>query len=270
MIHPTAIIHPRARLHPTVQVGAYSIIDEHVELGAGCEVLHHVHLTGHTSAGENNFFGVGCVIGAPPQDFKYKNALTKLRIGSNNVFREMVTIHCSNTEEEDTVVGSECFFMATSHVGHNAFIGDKVILANSALIAGHVTVGSQAFISGNTAIHQFVRIGELAMIQGVSAMSCDVPPYTIAFDKNLIAGLNIVGLRRAGFSVEERLELKRVYNFLFRTQLKRKDAVYQAKQLFHLPASQKMIEFVESSSRAMPADAESLHKASFKNERSSE
>jgi UDP-N-acetylglucosamine acyltransferase len=267
MIHPTAIIHPRARIHPSVQVGAYSIIDEYVELGAGCKVHHHVYLTGHMTAGEDNFFGVGSVIGSPPQDTKYKGAVTRLRIGNGNVFREMVTIHCSNTDAEDTVIGNECFFMANSHVGHNAVIGNQVILANSALVAGHVTVGDRAFISGNTAIHQFVRIGELAMIQGVSAMSCDVPPYTTAFDKNLIAGLNIVGLRRAGISAQERMELKRVYNFLFRTQLKRNDAVHQAEQLFLLPPSRKMIEFVKSSKRGMPCDAETLHKGNFKNEK---
>lgn len=254
MIHPTAIIHPKAQVHPSVEVGAYAIIDEFVKIGAGCKVEHHVCLQGHTTIGEGNSFGVGSVIGGAPQDLKYQGAPTRLFIGNGNVFREMVTVHCSNKMEEDTTIGDECFLMANSHVGHNAHVGSHVILANAALIAGHVQVEDRAFISGNTAIHQFVRIGELAMIQGVSAMSCDVPPFTIAFDKNLIAGLNIIGLRRAGFAPEERVEMKRAYNLLFRTQLKRQEAIAQAEKLFHFPGSRKMIEFVKAAKRGVASD----------------
>ena len=127
MIHPTAIIHPGAQLHESVRVGPYSVIDEHVTVGAGCELGPHVHLTGHTTIGAENRFHTGCVIGDAPQDLKYGGEPTRLIIGDRNLFREHVTVHRSNTPDEDTRIGSENFFMANSHVGHNSIIGNKAI-----------------------------------------------------------------------------------------------------------------------------------------------
>src|SRR5271156_3865494 len=134
MIHPTAIIHPQATLHPSVRVGPYAVIDADVEMGADCLVGPHVYLTGHTTIGRANQFHAGCVIGDAPQDLKYKGEPTKLRIGDNNVFREHVTIHRSTTVDGETIIGSNIFFMAGSHVGHNCTVGDNIILANGALL----------------------------------------------------------------------------------------------------------------------------------------
>ncbi|MBT6660523.1 MAG: acyl-[acyl-carrier-protein]--UDP-N-acetylglucosamine O-acyltransferase, partial [Verrucomicrobia bacterium] len=159
MIHPTAIIHPGAQLHESVRVGPYSVIDEHVTVGAGCELAPHVHLTGHTTIGAENRFHAGCVIGDAPQDLKYSCEPTRLIIGERNLFREHVTIHRSNTPSEDTRIGSENFFMANSHVGHNSIIGNKAILANGVLIAGHAMIGDGAFLAGNAVVHQFCRVG---------------------------------------------------------------------------------------------------------------
>src|SRR5215471_4648948 len=145
MVHPTAIVHPEAKLHPTVQVGPYAVIDGGVELGAGCVVGPHCHLTGHTTIGTNNRFHAGCIIGDAPQDLKYRDEPTRLVIGDHNVFREHVTVHRANSASEDTVIGSRNFFMAHSHVGHNARVGDHVIVANGALLAGHVSVADRAF-----------------------------------------------------------------------------------------------------------------------------
>ena len=234
MIHPTAIIHPKAKLDATVQVGPFAVIDAGVELGADCVVGPHVYLTGETKIGAGNRFHAGCVIGDAPQDLKYKDEPTRLRIGDDNVFREHVTVHRSNKPDEDTVVGSHNFFMANSHVAHNCVIGDHVILANGALLGGHAVVQDRAFISGNCLVHQFTRVGTLALMQGGAAISKDLPPFTIAQRENEICGLNVIGLRRAGFTAEQRLELKRLYHLLFRGGKNLRAALAEAQK--NLPA----------------------------------
>lgn len=254
MIHPTASIHPGAVLDPTVQVGAYAVIDEHVSLGPGVVVGPHVYLTGHTTVGPDNRFHAGCVIGDAPQDLKYAGAPTRLRIGTGNVFREHVTVHRANQLEEDTVIGSECFFMANCHVGHNSILGDRVIVANGALLGGHVSVNDRAFISGNALIHQFVRIGTLALLQGGAGVSKDVPPYTVATGINTICGLNLVGLRRAGLTAAERLELKQLYRALFRSGSPWRVRLTEARSKFSGAAALRLIEFVAASHRGVCAD----------------
>lgn len=254
MIHKTAVIHPRAQLDATVSVGPYAVIDEAVIVGPNCEIGPHVHLTGHTTIGSNNIFHSGAVIGDAPQDLKYKDEPTRLRIGDNNVFREHVTIHRSNKLEEDTVIGANNFFMANSHVGHNASIGNYVILANGALLAGHVTVADRVFISGNCLVHQFVRIGTLALMQGGAGISKDLPPFTIARGDNGICGLNVIGLRRAGITPEQRLELKKVYHALFRSGEKFRAAIASAEVKFQSAVSKTLLDFVKASKRGVCAD----------------
>src|SRR5208283_2421091 len=200
MIHPTAIIHPKAKLDSTVRVGPYALIDEGVEIGPECDIGPLVYLTGLTRVGAHNRFYAGCVIGEAPQDLKYGGEPTRLRIGDDNVFREHATVHRSNKAAEETVIGCHNFIMAHSLVAHNCRLGNHVILANGALLAGHVALDDCAFISGNCIIHQFVRVGTLALMQGGSAISKDLPPYTVARGGNGICGLNTVGLRRAGLT----------------------------------------------------------------------
>jgi UDP-N-acetylglucosamine acyltransferase len=253
MIHPTAVIHPHAQLDPTTEVGPFAIVDAHVAVGPRCRVGPQVHLTGHTTIGADNHFHTGCVIGDAPQDLKYAGAPTRLRIGERNVFREHVTVNRSNKTSEDTVVGSGCFLMANAHVGHNAVLGDGVILANGTLLGGHVVVGDRAFISGNCLVHQFVRVGTLAIMQGGSAISQDLPPFTIAHGPNRICGLNAVGLRRAGVSAEERLELKRLYRVLFLGGQNLSLAVAAARKEFVRPASRQLLEFIAASRRGVCA-----------------
>src|SRR5277367_4431029 len=186
MIHPTAIIHPQAKLDATVSVGPYAVIDAGVELGAHCVVEPHVYLTGETKIGLHNQFHAGCVIGDAPQDLKYKDEPTRLRIGDHNVFREHVTIHRSTTSDGETVIGSHNYLMASCHVGHNCHLGAHIIIVNGALLAGHVTVHDRAFISGTCLIHQFTRVGTLTMMQGKSAVGQDLPPFTMASGINTI------------------------------------------------------------------------------------
>ncbi len=254
MIHPTAVIHKKAKVDSTTTVGPYAVIDEDVEVGPHCVIGPHVHLTGVLAVGGHNVFHTGCVIGDAPQDLKYKNEPTRLRIGAHNVFREHFTANRSTTPAEETVIGSHNFLMANSHVGHNCTVGDRVIMANGALLSGHATVGDRAFISGNCLVHQFVRVGTLALMQGGSAISKDLPPYTIARGDNGICGLNVIGLRRAGMTAEERMELKKVYRLLFRSGRNLRAAVAEARKKFTSPAAKLMVEFVAASKRGVCAD----------------
>ena len=249
MIHPTAVIHPKAQVDSTVTVGPYAIIDEGVSIGAQCVVGPHVHLTGHTTIGAGNRFHTGCVIGDEPQDLKYKGDPTRVQIGERNVFREHVTVNRSSKLDEDTVIGSNCLLMANSHVGHNSVVGNHVIIANGAALGGHVVVQDRVFISGNCLVHQFCRIGTLAMMQGGSAISMDLPPYCIVHRVNELVGLNAVGLRRAGISSAERTEVKRLYHLLFRSGLKFSAAVEEARKMAIGQPARALVEFVATPSK---------------------
>jgi UDP-N-acetylglucosamine acyltransferase len=254
MIHPTAIIHPSAKIGANVRIGAFAVIDAGVELGADCVVSPHAYLTGETKIGSGNKFHAGCVIGDAPQDLKYKDEPTRLVIGDNNVFREHATVNRATKPEDATVIGSNNFIMTNSHIAHNCVIGDHVVIANGALLAGHVTVADRAFISGNCLVHQFCRVGTLALMQGGSAISQDLPPFTIAAGGNGICGLNAVGLRRAGFSAAERLELKKLYHALFRSGKNMRDAVADAQNNFHSAGAKTILDFVATAKRGVCAD----------------
>ena len=262
MIHSTAIIHPKARLDPSVEAGPYVVIDEGVELGPECILGPHVYVTGRTTIGARNRFFAGCVIGEAPQDLKYRNEPTGLRIGDDNVFREHVTVHRSSKIAEQTVIGSNNFLMQHSHAAHNVVVGNHVIMAGGALLGGHVIVDDRAFISGNCLVHQFVRVGTLSLMRGGSAISKDLPPFTIARGENRICGLNTVGLRRAGISAVERQELKRLYRLLFRERKNLRDAVADAKKTFSSGPAKVMLDFVESSKRGVVFDV-GTHKTSI-------
>ena len=255
MIHSTAIIHPGAKLHPSVRVGPYAVIDAEVELGAECVVGPHAYLTGRTIIGTGNRFHAGCVIGDAPQDLKYKDEPTCLRIGDNNVFREHFTVHRSTKPEDATIIGSNNFLMANAHIAHNCVVGDHVILANGALLGGHAVVQDRAFISGNCLVHQFTRVGTLAMMRGGAAISKDLPPFCVALRENEMCGLNTVGLRRAGFSGAERLELKRLYHFLFRGGQLFRSAVAVAREKFTGTGAKGVLEFVTAAKRGVCSDS---------------
>ncbi|MEC9080722.1 MAG: acyl-ACP--UDP-N-acetylglucosamine O-acyltransferase, partial [Verrucomicrobiota bacterium] len=232
-------------------IGPYSIIDEYVTVGADCKVGPHAHITGHTTIGKSNHFHAGCVIGDNPQDVKYNNQPTRLVIGDRNTFREHVTIHRSNTLDEDTVIGSENIFMASSHVGHNSIVGNKVILANGALVGGHAMIGDGAFLSGNAVVHQFCRVGSMAMMQGCAGVSLDLPPFTIVRGINGMCGLNSIGLKRAGFAAEERMELKKAYRAIFLSENLLKESLDKARAEFTGVLAGQLIDFVAASERGI-------------------
>ncbi len=251
MIHPTAIVSPQAQLDSTVEVGPFAVIDAHVSLGPGCRVGPHVYLTGHAAIGADNQFHAGCVMGDAPQDVKYKGDPARLAIGDHNIFREGVTVHGSARPEETTILGSHNFLMVNSHVGHNACLGNHIIMANGALLGGHVEVADRVFISGNCVVHQFVRLGTLVLMQGGSAVSQDMPPFTIARGDNSLCGLNVIGLRRAQYSAGERLELKRLYRKLFLSGQNLSEALAAARQQFTGAAAVLMLDFIAASRRGV-------------------
>jgi UDP-N-acetylglucosamine acyltransferase len=251
MIHPSAIISPGAQLDSSVEVGPFSVIDGQVSLGAGCRVGPHVYLTGRTLIGPHNCFHANCVIGGPPQDVKYNNEPTGLRIGAHNLFREGATVNRSAKPGEDTVIGSHNFLMINSHVAHNVRLGDHVIVANGALLAGHVEVEDRAFISGNCLVHQFVRIGMLAIMQGGSAISQDLPPFMVARGGNNICGLNTIGLRRSGIGAAGRLELKRLYQKLFLSGQNLSQVMAEARQEFTSASAVHLLDFIAASKRGV-------------------
>ena len=254
MIHPTAIIHSKAKVNSSVSVGPYAVIDEGVEIGAECVVGPHVYITAQTTIGARNRFFAGCVIGEAPQDLKYRNEPTGVTIGQDNVFREHVTVHRSSKVGEQTRIGSNNFLMQHSHVAHNVVLGDYVILAGGALLAGYARVDDRAFISGNCLVHQFVRVGTLALMQGGAGISKDLPPFTVAHQVNLLCGLNVVGMRRAGMAASERQELKQVYRALFREGKNLRESVVAARKNFSSKPARLMLEFIESSKRGICFD----------------
>jgi UDP-N-acetylglucosamine acyltransferase len=254
MIHPTAIVHPGAQLDASVEVGPYAVIDGEVSIGPDCRLGPYVYLTGQTTIGRGNRFYAGCVIGEAPQDVKYKDEPARLEIGEHNLFREGFTAHRSAKAGEATVIGSHNFLMVNAHVGHNVRLGSHVILANGALLAGHAEVGDRAFISGNCLVHQFTRVGTLALMQGGAKISKDLPPFAIARGANRLAGLNIIGLRRADFTSAERLELKKLYHQLFRARGKFSDALAEAQKNFSSAPARTLLDFVASSQRGLCRD----------------
>jgi UDP-N-acetylglucosamine acyltransferase len=247
-IHPTAIVHPTAELHPTVRVGPYTIIGEKVIVGAQTNIAAHVVIEGPTEIGENNCIFPGAVIGTDPQDLKYKGERTLVKIGNNNIIREYVTVNRATGEGEKTVIGNNTLLMACAHVAHNCIIEDEVIIANSVALAGHVHIESKARISGVLGVHQFVRIGSLAMVGAMTKIVRDVPPYTIV-DGNpaKVRSLNLVGLQRAGLSSEEISHLKKAYRLLYRSDLTFQEALEKLELLPHNECINHLRQFLQAS-----------------------
>jgi len=214
-IHSSAIIDPKSEIDSDVEIGPYVVIEGQVKIKRGTRVMAHAYLTGWTEIGEDNEIHPGAVLGDAPQDKAYKGQKTHLRIGARNIIREHVQIHRGTAAGSATVIGSDNFLMATAHVGHNCKLGDHVILANGALLGGHVEVGNHVFISGNCVVHQFVRIGDFALMRGLSGTSRDVPPYSIVDWQHTVRGVNVVGLKRAGFDEKRIRVIRQAFRILF-------------------------------------------------------
>jgi UDP-N-acetylglucosamine acyltransferase len=249
-IHHTAIVDPETKLGVNFAIGAYVVIDGCVEIGDYSRIESHAVIEGDVRIGANNVIGHAAIIGTPPQDLSFSSdRRTSVQIGNNNVIREHCTIHRGSADGSVTKIGDQNFLMAGAHVGHNCEIGNNVIIANNCLLGGHVRVDDGAFLGGGCVFHQNVNVGRLAITQGASAFSKDIPPFVIAAERNYVFGLNVIGLRRAGFSAQERDEIKAAFKLVYASGLNVADALEKSKATAFGKAAREFFDFVANAKK---------------------
>jgi UDP-N-acetylglucosamine acyltransferase len=244
-IHPTAIVEPSAKIGASAEIGPFSIVGSQVTIGDKTIVQSHVVIEREVEIGTDNFIGHGAVIGAPPQDVLFSlERKTKVAVGNNNIIREYCTIHRGTAEESATKIGDKNFLMAGAHIGHNCEIGNNVIIANNCLLAGYVQVDDGAFLGGGSTFHQFMHIGRLVMVQGSSAFGKDLPPFVVAAERNFVFGVNVIGLRRAGFSAKDRDEIKAAFKLVYQSGLNAGQALEKAATMNFGAPGREFLDFV--------------------------
>jgi UDP-N-acetylglucosamine acyltransferase len=254
MIHPTAVIDPRAELGPDVEIGPNVVIEGPVSIGTGTKVQANSVIVGQVKIGSGNTIGYGSVIGGFPQDLSYRpDSPSGVEIGNDNVLREYCTIHRGTKPDTLTVLGNQCLLMVGAHLGHNARVGNQVILANNVLLGGYVEVHDKAFLGGASVVHQHTRLGTMSIMQGGSAVGKDVPPFGAEAGRNSIVGINVVALRRAGFGSGLRLEVKRAFHILYHEGLNTSQAATRAAEEKWSPEIQPFWDFVKTSKRGICA-----------------
>ncbi len=254
-IHPTAIVAKGAEIAEGCEIGPYCIIGAHVKLGPRCRLLAHVVMDGRTTIGPDNRFFPFCSIGGTPQDLKYKGEPTELVIGARNTFREYVTVNIGTEGGGGiTRIGNDGLFMASAHIAHDCILGDHVIMANSAALGGHVVVQDRAILGGLVGIHQFCRVGRLAMVAGLSGVNLDVPPFCLVAGgyRPRVVGLNLVGLKRAGIAREAIARLKRLLPLLLRPGGTKEAKIAEAERIAAgVPEAEEFVRFVATSERGV-------------------
>ena len=253
MIHSTAVIHKKAKLAEKVEVGPYAVIDEFVSIGAGTKIGAHCVITGHTTIGKENQIFSSAVVGSQPQDLKFKGEKSYLEIGDYNIIREFCTFNPGTGEAGKTKIGSHNLFMAYVHVAHDCLIGSHNIVANCGTLAGHVVVEDHILISGLAAVHQFVRIGKLAIVGGCSKVVQDIPPFCTADGHPArVFGLNLVGLRRNNVPSQTIRELEKAFKIIFDSGLIRRKALEKlAQEKFSCEEVESLANFIKNSSRGV-------------------
>lgn len=248
-VHPQALVSESAQLAEDVEIGPFAIIEDHVTIGSGCQIASQAKICRGVVMGENNMIEHGAVIGGLPQDLSFDpSTKSGVLIGNGNTFREYVTINRATHPGGNTIVGDRNFIMAVTHLAHDVEIGNDNIIANNVMIAGHCHLGSQIFLGGGAGFHQFIHIGDFAMAQGNSSISKDIPPYCTAHRNNILSGLNVIALKRGGFSPSERKEIKLAYSMVLNSKFNRAEALAQADQLTWSPTAAIIIEAVRSPS----------------------
>ncbi len=252
-VHPTALVHPAAYLGDGVSIGPFVEVGEDVAIGAGTRVESRATLISRTRIGAGCRIGVGTVIGADPQDHKYHGESTTIEIGDGTTLREYVTVHRGTAASGKTVIGQGCYLMTYVHVAHDCVLGDGVVLANSVQLAGHVRIDAHAQVSGLTPIHQFVRIGTYAFVGGGSRVPQDVPPYALTAGNPMrLFGINVEGLRRAGFDADLRFAIKRAHRLLFNSRLSQGEAIDRIHlESGGIPEVMALVDFVAHSERGV-------------------
>lgn len=253
LIHSSAIVEDGAHVHPSVQMGPFSIVESGAVIGAGCVIESNVRVYRQTRMGEHNRVCHGATIGSAPQDLSYTPAKAKpLLIGNGNHFKECVNISHGVKEDQGTVIGDGNFLMAFGHIGHDCIVGDNNIFANAATLGGHVHLGNRIFLSGHVAVHQFCRVGDYAMVAGLTGVRQDVPPYVTANGQAAVfVGLNLVGLRRAGFGQAQRGAIKHAYKMLLLSGMRTGEALEQLKASAESDEVRNIIRFFEESRRGV-------------------
>ncbi len=249
MIADTACVDPRAEIAEDVEIGPYCVIGPDVKIGPGCRFLAHVCILGHTTLGEGNVVHPNSVLGGEPQDFTYKGEPTRLEIGDNNVFREGVTVHRGSCKESGaTRIGSKNYFMANVHIGHDCDLGDRILIANNTMLAGHIRMHSQATVSAGVGLHQFVTVGALSYVGALTRIYHDVPPYMLVEgNPSKVRCINIVGLKRNGISAEAIAALHEAHRLIYRGRM----AVKQAREVLEThqrigPEVRNLLDFIEN------------------------
>jgi len=252
VIAPTARVHPDAQIGPQVTIGEYAVIEADVTIGAHTRLEPYVYVKRWTTLGERNEISAGTVLGTDPLDKGFTGERSYLTIGNGNKIREHYTISRGTAPESETILGDENYIMTSGHIAHNCRIGNRTVIASCALVAGYAEVEDQAFISGGVVIHQYSKIGRLAMIGGNTRVNRDLPPYFLYSDFNVAAkGLNLVGLRRAGFSAKEIAALKTAYKILYRCGLKLEDALARIESEAPGEHTGHLVAFIRSSKRGI-------------------
>jgi len=263
-IHPTAIVSSSASLAQDVVIGPNAIIGDQAVIGPRCVIQANAIIEGRVTMGEGNTVGYGAVIGAAPQDFAHSPDIeSEVRIGDGNRLREYVTIHRGTKPGTATVIGSGCFLMVGAHLAHNVRLADNVIITNNCLLAGYVEVGEGAVLGGGSVFHQFIRIGRRAMVAGGSSFNKDIPPFVTANLRNLLVGVNVIGMRRGGFGAATRMDVRRAYKLVFRSGLPVREAVTKAAgagESAWTPESLEFFHFIAASKRGT-CTAKRFHEA---------
>jgi UDP-N-acetylglucosamine acyltransferase len=248
----TARVHPDAQIGPGTRIGEYCVIESDVSIGGGCVLEPYVYVKRWTTLGDHNAISAGTVLGTDPLDKNFPGERSYLRIGNDNIVREHYTISRGTEPESATEIGDGNYIMTSGHIAHNCKIGNQTVICSCALVAGYVEIEDQAFISGGVVIHQFSKIGRLAMIGGNTRVNRDVPPFFLYSGFNVEAkGLNLVGLRRAGLAPDAIAALKKAYRFLYRSGLKVEDALIRIESAAPTPETLHLVRFVRSSERGI-------------------
>jgi UDP-N-acetylglucosamine acyltransferase len=254
-VHPTALVDPRADLGEDVEIGPFAVIEGPVRLGAGCVVKMGAHLLGPLSLGTGNTVFSHAVLGEQPQHLRYAGEPTRLEIGDGNVFREHVTIHRAVTAGGVTRIGNANYFMVNSHVAHDCVVGDRCMLANGALVAGHCVLQDGVLMSGNSAVHQFVRVGRLGLVSGLAGSTMDLPPFMIVQRLNVVCGVNVIGMRRAGISHAGIDAVRKAFHLLYRSDMILSCSLPRIEQeLGHVAEVAELLAFIRASKRGISLD----------------
>ena len=256
-IASSAIVSPKARIAENVVIGPFSIIEDEVEIGAGTRLDSHVVIKNYTTLGRDNHLHMGVLLGSDPEDKHFAGERSYLKIGDRNIFREYSSASRGTPPESSTIVGDDNYIMIGTHVAHNCQLGSGIVVCNYCSLAGYVEVGDGAFLSGGVVVHQFSKIGRLAMIGGNTRVNLDVPPFLLVSDFNATArGLNLVGLKRAGISKEAIQKLKEAYRILYRAQLPLEAALARIEKNLPTEEARQLVAFIRSSKRGICRDTQ--------------